>query len=89
MQYLTLGALAQYFADDGPHHDLAGTISLIPRSLGDEYCPFCLGTDGRQSVMVAVEVPIGNRDIDDYYKCRTCSTIFQKNLQQFWSVTEL
>ena len=89
MEKRTLGALAQYFAKEGRHFDLAGTISLIPRTLGDEYCPFCLGNDGRKSMMFAVEVPMGNSDIDDFYKCRTCTTIFQKNLQQLWSVTEL
>ena len=39
-------------------------------------------------MMVAAEVPLYQSDIDDYYKCPTCSTIFQ-NLQQLWSVTEL
>ena len=60
MEILALAKLAQQFATGGPHFDLAATISDIPRKIGVEYCPFCLGRHGIKSIMFAVEVPIGN-----------------------------
>jgi hypothetical protein len=90
MEKLSLGALAQYFSDNGPHYELAGTISDLSRAEGDEYCPFCLGTHGQKSLMTPVEIPPEVYSAaSDYYKCKRCKTIFGRDEQQLWLVTEI
>ena len=73
----------------GEHDELAATISVIPRKFADEYCPFCLGTDGRISLMAAVPSPSVEHDANvDFYKCSICKTIFGKNISDLWSVAD-
>ena len=86
---ISLAALARYFANGGEHDELAATISVIPRKFADEYCPFCLGTDGRISLMAAVPSPPVEHDANvDFYKCSICKTIFGKNISDLWSVAD-
>ena len=90
MENLTLAALAQFFADGGPHFILAGSISGIPRPEGDEYCPFCLGSEGRKVMMIPVELPPEvHTPAKDYFKCNHCKTIYGRNEQGLWLVTEV
>lgn len=80
MNNMSLPELAQYFAKDCPHKDLALTINDLPRKSGDEYCPYCLGTAARQNIMKAIGPPEGeDATYEDFFRCHTCNTTFAKD----------
>ncbi|MBZ0262992.1 MAG: hypothetical protein K8F90_20590 [Hyphomicrobiales bacterium] len=86
MERMKLAALAEYFADEGDHHELAGTISDIQRNPGDECCPFCLGTDGRKTMLKSIGLPKGEvNKSEDYFKCPACYTTYGVG-QSLWRV---
>ncbi|MDP1701372.1 MAG: hypothetical protein Q8L53_10525 [Aestuariivirga sp.] len=85
---MPLNALAQYFANEGKHQELASMILKLPRREGDEYCPFCLGRNGQKSIMKPIPPPAKNDDDEDFWKCGVCGTRFAETENKLWGAAD-